>query len=192
MKKQMNYLTFILAGIRNKPGRNLATVFCFAFIAANIFSGQYLIAGAVGSVGQGVSRMGADYIVAPVQYSVFLRGAGPDNTFAIVKALPLAWRMNNNILDKIGSVQGVLGISPQLYVSTFNSSELSPSPVEVFGIDPATDFTVQPWLQQPLTDPLGPGEVIIGYEISGDVSSKIQVFNHIYTCLLYTSPSPRD
>jgi putative ABC transport system permease protein len=180
MKKQMNYLTYILAGIRNKPGRNLATVFCFAFIAANIFSGQYLIAGALGSVSLGVSRMGADYIVAPVQYSVFLRGAGPDNTFAIVKALPLTWRVNDNIMDKIGSVQGVSGVSPQLYVSTFNSSELSPSPVEVFGIDPATDFTIQPWLQQSLKDPLGPGEVIIGHEISGDVSSKIQVFNHIY------------
>jgi putative ABC transport system permease protein len=181
MKKQMNYLTFIFAGIRNKPGRNLTVVFCFAFIAANIFSGQYLIAGAVWSVDQGVSRMGADYIVAPVQYSVFLRGSGPDNTFAIVKALPLIWRVNDNIMDKIGNVQGVSGISPQLYVSTLNSSELSPSPVEVFGIDPETDFTIQPWLQQPLTDPLGPGEVIIGHEISGEVSSKIQVFNHVYT-----------
>jgi hypothetical protein len=45
MKEKMSYLVFILAGIRNKTGRNLATVFCFAFIAVNIFSGQLLMAG---------------------------------------------------------------------------------------------------------------------------------------------------
>ena len=125
MKKEINYLTFIVAGIRNKPGRNLATVFCFAFIAANIFSGQYLIAGAMGSVNQGITRMGADYIVAPVQYSVFLRGSGPENTFAIVTAFPSVWRVNNTIMDVIGNVQGVSKMSPQLYVSTLNLPALA-------------------------------------------------------------------
>lgn len=181
MKKEINYLTFIVAGIRNKPGRNLATVFCFAFIAANIFSGQYLIAGAMGSVNQGITRMGADYIVAPVQYSVFLRGSGPENTFAIVKAFPSVWRVNNNIMDVIGKVQGVSGMSPQLYVSTLNLPALSSSPVDVFGIDPTTDFTIQPWLRQPLKHPLDPGEIIVGHQINGEISSKIQVSNHAYT-----------
>ena len=181
MKQQMNYLTFIMAGIRNKPGRNLATAFCFAFIAANIFSGQYLLAGAIGSVGQGVSRMGADIIVAPPEYTVFLRGAGPDNTFAIVKTLPSDWRMKNNSMDLIGKVQGVSLISPQLYVSTMNVSGVSSSPVDIFGIDTLTDFTIQPWLQQPLDNALRPGEVIVGHLIPGDVSTKVEVSNHIYT-----------
>jgi len=181
MKKEINYLTFIVAGIRNKPGRNLATVFCFAFIAANIFSGQYLIAGAMGSVNQGITRMGADYIVAPVQYSVFLRGSGPENTFAIVTAFPSVWRVNNNIMDTLGKVQGVSGMSPQLYVSTLNLPALSSSPVDVFGIDPTTDFTIQPWLRQPLKHPLDPGEIIVGHQINGEISSKIQVSNHAYT-----------
>ena len=38
-----------MAGIRNRRGRNFATIFFFAFISANIFSGQYLLAGAMGS-----------------------------------------------------------------------------------------------------------------------------------------------
>ena len=181
MKKEINYLTFIVAGIRNKPGRNLATVFCFAFIAANIFSGQYLIAGAMGSVNQGITRMGADYIVAPVQYSVFLRGSGPENTFAIVTAFPSVWRVNNTIMDVIGNVQGVSKMSPQLYVSTLNLPALSSSPVDVFGIDPTTDFTIQPWVRQPLKHPLDPGEIIVGHQINGEISSKIQVSTHAYT-----------
>ncbi len=181
MKKKMSFQSFIIAGIRNKPGRNLATAFCFAFIAANIFSGQYLIAGAVGSVNQGVSRMGADFIVAPIEYTVLLRGSGPENTFAIVKTLPTVWRMNNNRMDTIGNVQGVIGISPQLYVATINASELSSLPVDIFGFDPETDFTIQPWLRQPLKNPLSQGEVIVGHQITGDILSKVQVSNRSYT-----------
>ncbi|MCX6694021.1 MAG: FtsX-like permease family protein [Methanomicrobiales archaeon] len=177
----MNYLTYLLAGIRNKAGRNLATAFCFAFIAANIFSGQYLTSGAGGSVDQGVSRMGADHLVVPAQYQVFSRGFGPENTFAVVRAEPSTYRIRADIMATVGSVQGVMKMSPQLYVATLREPALSPSPVEIYGIDPATDFTIQPWLQHPLSTPMSPGEVIVGHEIKGDISSQISLSSHTYT-----------
>jgi len=181
MRQKMDYVTFIGAGIRNKPGRNLATLFCFAFIAANIFSGQFLIAGAAGGVERGVTRMGADHLVVPSQYMVFLRGAGPDNTIAIVMAEPSNYRIKANIMEKIGKVPGVSAMSPQLYVSTLNLPELSPAPVDIYGIDPETDFTIRPWLQKPLDNPLKPGEVLVGYEVAGDVSTRISVGGQTYT-----------
>ncbi len=181
MRQKMDYFTFIVAGIRNKPGRNLATLFCFAFIAANIFSGQFLIAGAAGGVDRGVTRMGADHLVVPSQYMVFLRGAGPDNTIAIVVAEPSNYRIKSDIMEKIGNVPGVSAMSPQLYVSTLNLPELSPAPVDIYGIDPETDFTVRPWLQKPLDNPLKPGEVIVGHEVAGDISTKISVGRQTYT-----------
>jgi len=181
MRQKMDYFTFIVAGIRNKPGRNLATIFCFAFIAANIFSGQFLIAGAAGGIDRGVTRMGADHLVVPSQYMVFLRGAGPDNTIAIVMAEPSNYRMKATILEKIGTVPGVSAMSPQLYVSTLNLPELSPAPVDIYGIDPETDFTVRPWLQKPLDNPLKPGEVMVGHVVSGEVSTRISVGDQTYT-----------
>jgi len=181
MRQKMDYFTFIVAGIRNKPGRNLATIFCFAFIAANIFSGQFLIAGASGGVERGVTRMGADHLVVPSQYMVFLRGAGPNNTIAIVMAEPSNYRIKATIMEKIRNVPGVSAMSPQLYVSTLNLPELSPAPVDIYGIDPETDFTVSPWLQKPLDNPLKPGEVIVGHEVVGDVSTKISVARQTYT-----------
>jgi len=181
MGQKMDYVTFIGAGIRNKPGRNLATLFCFAFIAANIFSGQFLIAGATGGVERGVTRMGADHLVVPSQYMVFLRGAGPDNTIAIVMAEPSNYRIKATIMEKIGKVPGVSAMSPQLYVSTLNLPELSPAPVDIYGIDPETDFTIRPWLQKPLDNPLKPGEVLVGHEVAGDVSTRISVGGQTYT-----------
>jgi putative ABC transport system permease protein len=181
MNQKMKYFTFIAASLINKPGRNLATIFCFAFIAANIFSAQYLNAGAVGSVDLGVSRMGADILVAAPQYSVFYKYVGPENTAAIVKVESSTLRINARTIDTAASVEGVAKTSPQLYVATLNLPELSSSPVDIFGFDPATDFTIQPWLQQPLDSPFKPGEVIIGETISGPVSSQISVKGHPYT-----------
>jgi len=177
----MDYVTFIVAGIRNKPGRNLATLFCFAFIAANIFSGQFLIAGAAGSIERGVTRMGADHLVVPSQYMVFLRGAGPNNTIAIIMAEPSNYRIKSDIMVKIGNVPGVSAMSPQLYVSTLDLPELSPAPLDIYGIDPETDFTVSPWLQKPLDNPLKPGEVLVGHEVAGDVSARISAGCQTYT-----------
>jgi putative ABC transport system permease protein len=181
MNQKMDYITFIVAGIRNKPGRNLATLFCFAFIAANIFSGQFLIAGAAGGVDRGLSRMGADHLVVPSQYMVFLRGQGPDNTIAIVLAEPFNYRIKATIMEKIGNVPGVSAMSPQLYVSTLELPELSPEPLDIYGIDPETDFTIQPWLQKPLDNPLKPGEVIVGHGVAGDVSTRISAGGQTYT-----------
>ena len=183
MNQKLNYLTFIAAGIRNKPGRNLATVFCFAFIAANIFSAEYLLVGTVLSVDQGVFRMGADQLVVPSQYSVLIRGSsmGPVTAGAIVRVEPSLFRLNTNIMDKIGKVPGVSNMSPQLYISTLNIPELSPAPVDIFGIDPATDFTIQPWLRHSLSHPLGQREVIVGDEVSADLWSQISVNGYTYT-----------
>ncbi len=181
MKQDMSYLKFIISGIRNRPGRNLATVFCFAFIAVNIFSGQILMAGAEGGVSRGISRMGADQIVVPSQYLIFLRGSGQNTTMTIVKAEPSTFRMNSSITDTVGDVPGVSQMSPQLYVTTVNLPGLSPTPVDIFGIDPVTDFTIQPWLRQPLDKPLDPGEVIAGSGIQGNPASKISLFGRSYT-----------
>jgi putative ABC transport system permease protein len=181
MNKKMNYVTFIMAGIRNKPGRNLATIFCFAFIAANIFSGQLLLSGAVAGIEQGISRMGADQIVVPVQYLLTTGYSGEASTGAIVSINPSSFRVNKSIMDTIRNVPGVAETSPQLYVLTLDLPELSSSPVSIFGIDPESDFTVLPWLQQPLGAPLKRGEVIIGKDIDGEVLSPISVKNHMYT-----------
>ena len=181
MNQKMDYFTFIAASLRNKQGRNLATIFCFAFIAANIFSAQYLIAGAVGGVDLGVLRMGADILVAAPQYSGFYKYVGPENTAAIVKVESSTLRINTRTVDAAASVEGVAKTSPQLYVATLNLPELSSSPVDIFGIDPATDFTIQPWLNHPLNNQPGPGEVIVGNAISGSVLSQISLHGHPYT-----------
>ena len=177
----MKYLTYIVAGIRNKSGRNLAAIFCFALIAANLFIGQYLIAGEVGSVDQGINRMGADLIVVPSEYTQLLSGAESDDTMAIVAVLPSTYRFDSALLDKIGTVQDVTGVSAQLFVTAVSIPDLSSSPINVYGINPGTDFTIRPWLQDPLNAPLGTGMVLIGRDIQVGVQDTVSIAGRTYT-----------
>jgi putative ABC transport system permease protein len=84
-------------------------------------------------------------------------------------------------MEKIGKLPNVSATSPQLYVSTLLLPALSPEPVNIYGIDPVTDFTIQPWLQRPLNNPLKSNEVIVGQGINGDVSTQISVAGRVYT-----------
>ena len=123
MSLKMNYLTFIIASIRNKPGRNLATIFCFAFIAANVFSAQYLISGASGSFDQGVLRMGADLMVVPSQYQWLYKGSGPQNTVALVKVDPTTFRFASGTMDSMKNINNISKTSPQLYVAKLDAPD---------------------------------------------------------------------
>jgi putative ABC transport system permease protein len=138
--------------------------------------------------------MGADQLVVPSEYTVFLRGAGPDNTMAIVLAQPSTYRMGKGVMDRIATVPNVTASSPQLYVSTLDLPALSPDPVDIYGIDPATDFTVQPWLRKPLDHPLGTGEVIVGSEITGELATPVRLGDKTYTIVGRLDPtrSPID
>lgn len=75
-------IRLIAKNIAHRPVRNGAILVCFAFIAASLFLGHVLMAGATGSVQQELSRLGADIVVVPAQYSseseaVLLRGNRP-------------------------------------------------------------------------------------------------------------------
>jgi putative ABC transport system permease protein len=183
MKPRPSLLGYILAGIRHRPGRNLATIFCFAFIAATIFSTQYLVAGTAATLGGGVSRMGADLLVIPSEYATLVRGfqMGPVSAGTIIRVEPSSMRINSSIMDKIGVVPDVSAMSPQVFVATLSVPTLSTSPVDVYGIDPVTDFTVRPWLQKPLKKTLGHGEILAGNALAGDSSLPFTIGTGTYT-----------
>jgi putative ABC transport system permease protein len=183
MRQKSSLAGFVLAGIRRRPGRNLATVFCFTFIAATVFSAQFLGAGTAGTLGEGASRMGADLLVVPSQYALLVKGTqmGTVSAGTIIRVEPSEMRINATVMDTIGTVPDVSAMSPQLYVATLTIPAVSPAPVDVYGIDPVTDFTVRPWLQEPLKTTLGHGEILVGNNVSGDSASSLTIGSGTYT-----------
>jgi putative ABC transport system permease protein len=174
MRKSRKFGFFRLLGgnLTNHPYRNFATIFAFAFIAASLFSSQYLISGATTSLDTGMSRMGADVLVVPEEYAA----AGQT---IILAGQPSSFFFNDTAFEKISRIQGVAKASPQIYIATLFASCCA-APVQMIAIDPETDFTISTWLKRNPGITMGKDDIIIGSAIIQNVGNDLFFYGHTF------------
>ncbi|MDD1676225.1 MAG: ABC transporter permease [Methanomicrobiales archaeon] len=159
--------------LRNRPYRNIATMLCFAFIAGSLISAHFLVGGATNSLHSGLSRIGADLLVVPREYSATAEAV-------ILKGQPSTFVFDSSHLEEVARIQGVDRAAPQLYIQTLSASCCS-IPVQLIAYDPARDFTITPWLESRLGGPLAKDEIIIGSRIIGNVGETLLFYGHEFT-----------
>jgi putative ABC transport system permease protein len=104
-------------------------------------------------------RLGADVVVVP-------RGAVTGVEGALLLGNATNSYMPRGVVDSVAAVPGVAVASPQLYLTSMaNSSCCSVSLMFMFAYDPATDFTIEPWLKEKLGRDLSAGEAIGGSNV---------------------------
>jgi putative ABC transport system permease protein len=174
MDQSQEFRFFRLVGrnLKNRPYRNIATVFTFAFIAATLFSSQYLMDGAQASLDTGTSRMGADILVVPEGYAA----AGQT---IILTGQPSSFFFDGANLEKISRISGVAKASPQIYIATLHASCCA-APVQMIAIDPENDFTISPWLRENQGVKLGKDDIIIGSSIIQNVGNDLMFYGHTF------------
>jgi putative ABC transport system permease protein len=170
--KKFWFFTLIRRDIANRPYRNIATIFAFAFIAATLFSSQYLIDGAQESLDSGMSRMGADILVVPEEYAAV-------SQTIILNGQPSSFFFDETNLEKISRVPGVAKASPQIYVATLFASCCA-APVQMIAIDPENDFTISTWLQENNDMKMGKDDIIIGSSVIQNVGNDLMFYGHTY------------
>ena len=104
-------------------------------------------------------RLGADIVVVPRGSVTAVEGAlllgNATNTY-----------MPRAVVDGVAAVPGVGIASPQLYLSSMaNSSCCSVSLMFMYAFDPATDFTIEPWLKENLGQDLAEGQAVGGSDV---------------------------
>ena len=177
----ISFLKLLSRNIRRRPFRNIATILCFAFVAASILSAGYLISGTTNSLNVGISRMGADIMVVPANSSA----AGES---LILNGQPTTFFFNNNPVPEIMRDPGVAAVCPQLYIATLGASCCS-YPVQLIGFNSSQDFTITPWLQTKLVGPLKQNEIIVGSAIIGNVGSQLKFYGQNFTIAGKLSPT---
>ena len=189
--RDISFPGLVLSGILHWPGRNVSLAFCYLCIAAGIFSSQYLMTGTAESVDLAVSRMGADLLVVPSGSVLAFQGRqmGPATIGTIIRVEPTAFRLNVSAMNTIGRVPGVSAMSPQLFVASLPEPRLLDTPVDVYGIDPVSDFSVQPYLAEPLKNPLANGDIITGSSIAGIPGSPVSIGGNSYRIAGNLSPT---
>jgi len=171
--QKFRFFNLVIRNLTNRPYRNVATVFSFAIIAATLFSAQYLMSGAQQSLDAGMTRMGADIMVVPAEYSK----AGET---VLLTGQPTTFFFKDSGFERIKEIPGVAKASPELYIATLYGQACCSAPVEIIGIDPEHDFTVSTWLQENPGIRMGKDDIIVGSDISGDIGSDLLFYGHTF------------
>jgi putative ABC transport system permease protein len=169
---EFHFSRLLVQNLLNRPYRNIATIFAFAFIAATLFSSQYLMDGAQTSLDSGMSRMGADILVVPEEY------AAASQTI-ILNGQPSSFFFDDTNLEKISLVSGVAKASPQIYIATLFASCCA-APVQMIAIDPENDFTISMWLRENQGVKLGKDDIIIGSAVIQNVGNDLMFYGHTF------------
>lgn len=170
----MSIFGLAFRSIRGNGVRSLIIFLCVLAVVAFFVSTSLIIRGAQNSLTRGLERLGADILVVP-------DGAQDKVETALLMGKPTQVWMSSDYLQKVAAVPGVASVSPQVYLqSLYGASCCAVSEMFIVVYDPATDFTVTPWLEKNLRRPLAKGEVIGGSYIfvpPGEQYIKIYGYN---------------
>jgi putative ABC transport system permease protein len=155
----VSFGAFVLRNIVATGFRSAVILTCVALVAGFALFTALVTEGSEQSLSKAKQRLGADILVVP-------KGSESRVQTALLSGRPTtAWMPKEN-LDKIAQVSGVQRASAQLYLASLsNASCCAVSEMFLLVFDPATDFTLQPWLEQELGGPLKLGDVVGGTHV---------------------------
>ena len=138
-----------------------------ALLAFVMFAGTTVVSSLQNGLASLESRLGADVIVVPATAK-----STADLEAIMLEGTPGYFYMDDGYVEKIAAREGVEKVSPQYYLATVKAGCCS-MPVQVIGIDPETDFTIQPWIARSYAKELGFHDIVAGCNITGAPGSKI-------------------
>ena len=166
----MKHFSLSLKNLIRKPGRTGTLALLTAFLALAVFGGSVVVLSLRSGLNSLEARLGADIILVPSEaqskvsfQNMFLQGTTG------------AFYMDASALDKALEVEGVEKAAPQTFLASLKADCCSIK-IQVIGIDPELDFTVQPWIARSLTRELGDMDVAVGCKVEADVGEIIRIY----------------
>ena len=164
-------LSLSFKNLTRKPGRTAVLAMLTAFLALAVFGGSVVVLSLRSGLNSLEARLGADIILVPSQaqskvsfQNMFLQGTTG------------AFYMDSSALDKALEVEGVEKAAPQTFLASLKADCCSIK-IQVIGIDPERDFTVQPWIARSLSRGLNDMEVAVGCKVEADVGEIIRIYD---------------
>ena len=166
----MNSFSLSIKNLTRRPGRTLTLTLLTAFLALAVFGGSVVVLSLRSGLNSLEARLGADIILVPseAQSKVSFRNMFLQGTTG-------AFYMDAAVPDKALEVEGVEKAAPQTFLASLKADCCSIK-IQVIGIDPQRDFTVQPWITRSLTRALGDMDVAVGCKVEADVGEIIRIY----------------
>lgn len=152
----MNITQLTIKNLKGSAFRSIVVALCAMLVSGFALSITLIMRGAETSLQLALNRLGADIVVVPA-------GATAQVESALLMGVPAETWMPEQNLQKIAAIPGVGKVSPQLFLSTLADAACCTAPnMFLVAYDPATDFTIQPWLEKTIGGGLKMGEVVGG------------------------------
>jgi putative ABC transport system permease protein len=158
-----------LQNLGRRRARSFLLIAAVAIGSSVVFTGATLMRSIDDSMAVGFTRLGADLMVAP-------EGALTNITAALLTVEPTDLVLDADVLAK-AHLASIARVAPQKIVRVEHSGIGSHHElVDLIGIDPAHDFTIQPWLKEKLNRELRAGDVILGAGRDAPLGSQLLIF----------------
>ena len=157
-RKTSNKLSLIFLAFQNlmrRTFRTSALLVAIAIVSGAVFSTSTLMWGVNSSLKKGLSKFGADLLVVPKGSMISMKSA-------LLSGEPSVFYMERDILRTIASLKGVKKISPQLFLTSVEGECCVIGNAFIIGFDPASDFTVLPWIEEKMEGPFQINDAIVG------------------------------
>jgi putative ABC transport system permease protein len=160
--------------IRHRLFRTFVIIISVGLAAGLIFSTTILMQGVRDSVRIGTDRLGADLLVVP-------QGAATEAENVLLLGEPTTFYMDEDVVDKIDSIEGIEQVSPQLYIISLLASCCIFGEAQLVGFDPQTDFSIRYWVRDGLDQPPGKNDIVVGHYIISPIGSPLRFYGHDFT-----------
>ena len=167
----MKHFSLTVKNLTRRPGRTLALTLLTAFLALAVFGGSVVVLSLRSGLNSLEARLGADIILVPSEaqskvsfQNMFLQGTTG------------AFYMDASVLDQALEVEGVEKAAPQTFLASLKADCCSIK-IQVIGIDPKRDFTVQPWIARSLANGLNDMDVAVGCKVEADVGEILRIYD---------------
>ena len=160
-----------LKNLKRKPARTAAMVALSAFLSFSILGGSLVVLSLRNGLQSYEARLGADVVVVPNQ----ARSHGTVESI-LLQGIPGYFYMDESLFEKISAREGVEVASPQFFLASASAGCCS-VPVQLIGFDPATDFTIQPWIRESYGGSIGDFDLLVGSNIEIPANRTLTFYN---------------
>jgi putative ABC transport system permease protein len=155
--KSMKKFHLLGRNLRGTPVRTVTVLIAVAVVVGLLFSTNVLTTALERATQIENARLGADMIFLPAFFpGAYSYERASSSISAVGPTTEIRWNgsgyssepsyLPGGITSTVSTLTGVSGSSPQLYAGTLNNSTHLSNPLNMIAFDPATDFTVRPWL----------------------------------------------
>ncbi|MDA8084904.1 MAG: ABC transporter permease [Nitrospiraceae bacterium] len=162
--KKIGIFGLALRNLRRKLVRTVILLVTVAVVTGTLLGATAFITGMRNALKIGTYRLGADVLVVPEKNEAQAKSA-------LLAGEPTTFYMDRSILEKVQKIEGVKKATAQLFIKPTSFTCCYNVDAFLIAFDPATDFTITPWLEKRLKKPLADDEIVTGSSlpvIAGD------------------------